>query len=649
MASSEESSSSPAMHTDDGRDRLSDLPDELLGHILSFLPNVEAGRTAVLSRRWRDVFGCVDTISLEEYEGQRSNDWETFFYEAEERKSCSGHLLDGLSAALLSRRRCNGRNLPLRRFGFAFDSITGWDVVFVDMCLHHVLRHASKELHLDLRFFICPICERGGCRKRKAKVKSRRKTPEKSDDDEEGHLYSTRCGYILPRKLYSCVALKTLCVSYAWLNVPESINLPLLETMRLTGPGNSGRDIQRLISGYPRLTDLKIEGAPNLRTLCILDKRLRSFALRCCQNVKRVAIDSTELTTLAYSGAVPPESLLSLHGGVQRISSCTVQLCSKNLSAEEIGRLGRFLDLFAGTTHLHVESARMGASMESKHFTSSLTFAGLTRLDLTGCLPSDGAANAVRRILEQTPKLECLTLFLVPVPKEPDYGYYYGLQEEDVDEKRRERDGDDLFTTEDESMFSSIECLRRRVTTIYLVGYNGDELTQKLLARLLLGNALVLERVCVKLVKQKLAWQLKQKHDIEGWSSPPRDASTASADTNPTIASRPLIGSGAGPLKASTSHSPVLAADFALGTAAAGLGVGVGVDDVVVSSWALTTNATARQRGGKPTAARPAPTTPRHGAPPAAAAAKEELSAMVAAAIVANNSNYTADELRRAS
>lgn len=517
MASSEESSSSPAMHTDDGRDRLSDLPDELLGHILSFLPNVEAGRTAVLSRRWRDVFGCVDTISLEEYEGQRSNDWETFFYEAEERKSCSGHLLDGLSAALLSRRRCNGRNLPLRRFGFAFDSITGWDVVFVDMCLHHVLRHASKELHLDLRFFICPICERGGCRKRKAKVKSRRETPEKSDDDEEGHLYSTRCGYILPRKLYSCVALKTLCVSYAWLNVPEAINLPLLETMRLTGPGNSGRDIQRLISGCPRLTDLKIEGAPNLRTLCILDKRLRSFALRCCQNVKSVAIDSTELTTLAYSGAVPPESLLSLHGGVQRISSCTVQLCSKNLSAEEIGRLGRFLDLFAGTTHLHVESARMGASMESKHFTSSLTFAGLTRLDLTGCLPSDGAANAVRRILEQTPKLECLTLFLVPVPKEPDYGYYYGLQEEDVDEKRRERDGDDLFTTEDESMFSSIECLRRRVTTIYLVGYNGDELTQRLLARLLLGNALVLERVCVKLVKQKLAWQLKQKHDIEGW------------------------------------------------------------------------------------------------------------------------------------
>uniref|UniRef100_A0A0E0KNI0 F-box domain-containing protein n=1 Tax=Oryza punctata TaxID=4537 RepID=A0A0E0KNI0_ORYPU len=517
MAYREESSSSPAMHADDGRDRLSDLPEELLGRILSFLPNVEAGRTAVLSRRWRNVFGFVDTISLEEYEGQRSHDWDTFYYEAEEKKSCSRLLLDGLSAALLNRRRCNGRNLPLRRFGFAFDSITGWDAVFVDMCLHHVLRHASRELHLDLRFFIRPICEResGGCRKRKAEEQKSRETLEKSDDDDEEHHYYSRCGYLLPRKLYSCVALKTLCVRYARLNVPESINLPLLETMRLTGPGDSGRDIQRLISGCPRLTDLKIEAAPNLRTLSILDKRLRSFALRCCRNVKTVAIDSTELTTLAYSGAVPPESLLSLHGGAQSVSSCTVQLCSKNLSAEEIGRLGRFLGLFAGTAHLHVESARMGASMESKHFSSSLTFAGLTRLDLTGCLPSDGAANAVRRILEQTPKLECLTLLLLPVPKKPNYRYYG--QEEDVDEKRRQRDGDDLFTAEDESMFSSIECLRSCVTTIYLVRYNGDMVTQRLLARLLLSNTLVLERVCVKLIKHKLAWQLKQKHEIEGW------------------------------------------------------------------------------------------------------------------------------------
>uniref|UniRef100_A0A0D9XPT9 F-box domain-containing protein n=1 Tax=Leersia perrieri TaxID=77586 RepID=A0A0D9XPT9_9ORYZ len=141
-----------------GIDRLSELPDELLGQILSRLTNAEAGQTAVLSRRWRNLYGLVDTVSLEEKEGERSSDWDTFYFEALERKSCSDELLDGLSAVLLNRRRCNGRNLPLRRFSFAFDSCHWWDHVFVDVCLHHVIRHASRdELHLDLRFALRPV------------------------------------------------------------------------------------------------------------------------------------------------------------------------------------------------------------------------------------------------------------------------------------------------------------------------------------------------------------------------------------------------------------------------------------------------------------------------------------------------------------
>ncbi|KAE8779631.1 putative F-box/LRR-repeat protein [Hordeum vulgare] len=34
-------------------DRLSDLPDDLLIHVLSFAPSREAARTTALSRRWR--------------------------------------------------------------------------------------------------------------------------------------------------------------------------------------------------------------------------------------------------------------------------------------------------------------------------------------------------------------------------------------------------------------------------------------------------------------------------------------------------------------------------------------------------------------------------------------------------------------------
>uniref|UniRef100_K3ZW20 Uncharacterized protein n=1 Tax=Setaria italica TaxID=4555 RepID=K3ZW20_SETIT len=123
---------------------------------------------------------------------------------------------------------------------------------------------------------------------------------------------------------------------------------------------------------------------------------------------------------------------------------------------------------------------------------------------------------------------------------------------------------------------------------------------------------------------------------------PPRDASTASADTKPTMASRPLMRSGAGPLNASASHSPGLAGFFA----ALGFGVGVAADGVEAeeedaglvssvvgsasSAWALTT-CRARRRGASADAGT------RTGNPPArappAAKDREPMDAITVAAI----------------
>ncbi|KAF8732133.1 hypothetical protein HU200_000391 [Digitaria exilis] len=98
---------------------------------------------------------------------------------------------------------------------------------------------------------------------------------------------------------------------------------------------------------------------------------------------------------------------------------------------------------------------------------------------------------------------------------------------------------------------------------------------------------------------------------------PPRDASTASAETKPTMASRPLIRSGAGPLNASASHSP---GDFAAAFGFAGVGAFSG-------PWALTTSA--RRRGASADAGT------RMAERPAAAAAKvrEPMEAITVAAI----------------
>ena len=121
---------------------------------------------------------------------------------------------------------------------------------------------------------------------------------------------------------------------------------------------------------------------------------------------------------------------------------------------------------------------------------------------------------------------------------------------------------------------------------------------------------------------------------------PPRDASTASADTKPTMARRPLMRSGAGPLNASASHSPArLAAFFALGVGVVAAAAGEGDEEVVAavvsvgstsSLCALTTMT--RRRGAS--AADDAGNAPARRAPAVAVAkAREVMEAITVAAI----------------
>ncbi|XP_051179875.1 F-box/LRR-repeat protein At3g26922 [Lolium perenne] len=50
--------------TTDGEDRLGALPDEILQHVLSFLPSCQTVRTCVLAQRWRDQWKSVPALRL---------------------------------------------------------------------------------------------------------------------------------------------------------------------------------------------------------------------------------------------------------------------------------------------------------------------------------------------------------------------------------------------------------------------------------------------------------------------------------------------------------------------------------------------------------------------------------------------------------
>uniref|UniRef100_A0ACD5V1M2 Uncharacterized protein n=1 Tax=Avena sativa TaxID=4498 RepID=A0ACD5V1M2_AVESA len=480
------------------RDRISDLTDEVLGHVLSFLPTKEAGCTAILGRRWRDIFRSVHTIKFEEAEGEREEDWFTDHWESADKRSCSGVLLDCISSALLRHRiRCasdrSGHPVPLRSFHFAFDSYDNWDKVAVDQWLFEVLCQSDKkELHLDLRFFIGPIC---------------------SDDDDEKNE-NKKWGYVLPMTLFSHTAIRTLCLGHCKLNLPESIDLPLLKTLRLTSilGDDSEETTQRLICSCPRLLDLTLEANKRLKRITILDKRLRRFALRCCHNMTKVIIDASELRSLEYNGMVPKESLMSL-GVSPGLASCTIRFCRVGHEESELLGFRRFMEKVCDSKHLNLHHFGL---VEGGFFTSFPSFFGLKSLELQGPVQSRETVDMIRRIMEHTPNLEVLSLYMELDPQTPQTQLDDEL-DEDGDEKEYERSVvlDNLRVPDDESSFS-MHCLRRRVKEINMVNYEYD-VYHRTLAWLLFRNALVLERMCVVLRKGQLTFQSKLKEEIESW------------------------------------------------------------------------------------------------------------------------------------
>ncbi|KAM0913754.1 hypothetical protein ACQ4PT_011953 [Festuca glaucescens] len=59
------SASKSALENSNGVDRLSSLPDELLHHVMSFLPMPEVVRTSILSVRWRNLWASTPFVHID--------------------------------------------------------------------------------------------------------------------------------------------------------------------------------------------------------------------------------------------------------------------------------------------------------------------------------------------------------------------------------------------------------------------------------------------------------------------------------------------------------------------------------------------------------------------------------------------------------
>lgn len=500
-----------------GGDRLSRLSDAVLGHILSFLPAPEAARAAALSRRWRHVFATVHTLSFDEADDGPTTDgddeddaysvWSSDYYNyspaPKPRSVPAPPFATGVLAALLGRHR-GAAHAPLQAIGVKFDQFSeAASARAVDALVTYAVLDAGDYLRqVDLRFGGGPICNR---------EYSLRRSGSKSSPPGTN-------SYVVPTTLFSCSALRTIRLGPCKLSLPSAITLPSLDTLHLVRVTDTATNIQRLVSACPRLADLRLKACRPLTTLSILDTHLRSLTLKCCHDLASVTVDSSELQTFKYRGAVPSSpSFLTMHGA-RRVSWCALDFCGDEASdpAAELTGLVGFLQLFASTKYLRLKSARLGCSIGHDIFSSvSHGFPILSHIEITGMVPdSDTAVVAtMARILEWSPSLETVSLFFLPELREIDEKNQYYNEDEVPDAHKLSYRYVDLPVPEG----ALIRCLRERTREINFVHYQGA-MAQRMVAKFLLRNAPVVEEVCCEFATGPLFIQTRLMEEIREWT-----------------------------------------------------------------------------------------------------------------------------------
>lgn len=187
-------------------DRISNLPDPILHHILSLLDSQEAVQTCVLSKRWERLWAFTQSLDL------NLPDFKTRGLNIEKR------FMRFVDSFLVQRDPSNLHAFRLfceeNNFNVCHRSITTW--------ILYAVRHNAKVIELD------------AC------------------------LYRR-----LPREIFTCTSLQELILDISGLGkgiVAGGVNLPRLKKLHLCGiMSRNGAILRRLLTGCPALEDLSLK------------------------------------------------------------------------------------------------------------------------------------------------------------------------------------------------------------------------------------------------------------------------------------------------------------------------------------------------------------------------------------------------------
>ncbi|KAI3884001.1 hypothetical protein MKW92_002315, partial [Papaver armeniacum] len=247
-----------------GEDKISNLPDEVIHHILSFLPTKCAMSTCILSRKWKYIANSFPILDFRNWRADaiRNKELETRWF------------INFLDTIFYLHEKPN-----IQKFYLSWDYLLDESQVYKWISI--VIKRKVKELFLSGIF----------------------RTP-----------------FIYPLSFFTCDSLKLLDLESVTLKVPNTVFFPRVKLLRLTSINFvDGMSTNKLLSNCPILEELSLITCGGLESeaLCIANFALKYLHIAFCEfRESTVKICAPNLMTISYRGELPADfvfdSFLSL-------------------------------------------------------------------------------------------------------------------------------------------------------------------------------------------------------------------------------------------------------------------------------------------------------------------------------------------------
>ncbi|KAI3888202.1 hypothetical protein MKX03_012081, partial [Papaver bracteatum] len=247
----------------EGEDNISNLPDALINHILSFLPTKCGLSTCILSKRWKYVVYSIPVLDFRNWRATKSRN-----YHRETKR-----FMNFLDTVVFRYEKFN-----VQKFYLDWDRVL--DVSRVNRWISAIMKHKVEEFGLSIEVLeassIIPIVV--------------------SISDS-----------------LTLLELDLFVITGAKFTIPNTVSFPKLEILRLTRLSFLGEtSSSSLISNCPILKELSLSDSLMPEEFSIAHPALKHLSITFCDLTEcTVKISAPNLLTLFYRGCLPADFVLN--------------------------------------------------------------------------------------------------------------------------------------------------------------------------------------------------------------------------------------------------------------------------------------------------------------------------------------------------